>query len=504
MSGTDVRKQAVVGVAWVGGGQMVRQVVQVFAAIAFARMLTPEDFGVFGLAIAFVAFAQSMSDFGIGSALVQAKQVGQVELASSFWLNIAVFLVIVLVLLGLSPWIASFYENDNLIAIIALMSVSLLFAALSTVPTSILYREMNFPALAKAQTIGSVIGAAVGVTMASQGLGVWSLVAQPISGSLVTLLMVFRYSAWWPSFLFQWEKVKGLVKFSMGMLGVGMLNEVNRKGDDLVIGKVLGSTMLGYYSLAYQLMLYPLSQISSVFVRVLFPSLVKVNEEPEQFARGYLKAVSAIALVVSPLVLGLVSVAEDFVAVVFGEEWLPMTLTLQILCGVGVIQSITTVIGTVFMSTGRTGLMFKVSLYLTPVTIAAFLIGVQWGLEGAALAYGLVSMVSFFVNHIVAFRGTQLTMARLGSAIGLSMGLAFLMMLVVLGVAAPLANWLPELAVARLAVSILLGAVVYGLLSILFNGGQVQMLLDALRQLRHPDDDDNDNGNPVQPGEYVQ
>lgn len=481
----QLREQAVKGVAWVGGGQAVRQIVQVFTAIAFARLLVPEDFGLFGIAVAFVAFAQSLSDFGIGSALVQAKRVEQVELASSFWLNIVVFLVIAAVLLGAAPFAATFYEDERLTWVILAMSVSLLFAALTTVPNSILYREMAFPALAKAQTLGSLVGAAVGVVMAWSGYGVWSLVAQPIAGSAFTLVLIYRYASWWPSLVFNWDRIKGLVHFSLGVLGVGMLNEVNRKGDDLIIGKVLGSTMLGYYSLAYQLMLYPLGQISAVFVRVLFPSLVQVNEDPERFARGYLKAVGAIAVVVSPLVLGLAAVAEDFVAVVFGQDWLPMTETLQILCVVGMVQSITTVIGTVFMSTGRTGAMFKVSLYLTPVTVAAFLFGVQWGLEGAALAYAVMTVVSFVVNHLIAFKTTQLNMAGMMAVIWRPMVLATMMAFLVSGLLPVLAGWWgQEWITLRLIAGVVTGAILYLVLAYAFNRDQFMELVRLIMELR--------------------
>jgi PST family polysaccharide transporter len=270
------------------------------------------------------------------------------------------------------------------------------------------------------------------------------------------------------------------VHFSAGVLGANILNYANRRSDDLLIGKFLGSGPLGYYSLAYQLMLYPLTQVSSVIVRVLFPTLSQLQDDLGRFRSIYLEAVSAIAMVTFPMMLGLLAISHDFIVIVFGEKWLPMELVLKIFCVIGLLQSVGTTVGTIYMSTGKTALGFYVTLTFTPFIILAFLVGLYWGIEGVATAYACVSVLLFYVSLFLAFRVVGISFNSFHSAVLPQLAASLLMLLVVTLFSMFLAG--QTNALTRLVSSILLGIIVYVFTLLIIDKRKVSTILGVARK----------------------
>lgn len=460
------------GVFWTGGGQILRQIIQIAASLVLARLLSPEDFGLLGMAIAVVGLSQLFADFGIGAAIVQARHVTHTVLATSFWANVMVGGVLLLLLCALAPVVAGFYGDPRVELILMVLSSGLLISALTVVPRSLLFKNLQFGAVAKSQVLGSLCGAGLAVYLAWFGFGVWSLVAQPLTGSLVTASLTLYHAGWWPTFRFRWRRIRRLARFSAAVLGSDILNYAHRNGDDVIIGKALGSGQLGYYSLAYQIMLYPLTQVSSVIVKVLFPTLSRLHQDIERYKNAYLRSVAAIALITFPMMLGLFVVADDFVVVAFGEKWLPMVPVLQILCWVGMVQSIGTTVGTVYLSAGHPEVGFYMTLWSAPCFLIAFMIGVQWGIVGVAWAYAVTATVVVLANYVVVFR---LVTIRWSSFIG-----AVIRPLLVSGAMAALiwivqwllitSNVVPH---ERLLANVTIGAAVYIIGSLIFNRAQV-------------------------------
>jgi PST family polysaccharide transporter len=419
----------------------------------------------------FIGAAQLFANFGIGSAIVQSREVTATALASAFWANLLLAGALALGLVLAAPSIAVFYGDTRVTPLLVTLSLSLVLSGIVTVPQSILFKTMDFASIARAQVVGSLTGAAGAIAMAIVGFGVWSLVVQPLVGSTVTLLLMWSSASWWPRFVFSWPSIRQLVHFSAGVLGANILNYANRRSDDLLIGKFLGSGPLGYYSLAYQLMLYPLTQVSSVIVRVLFPTLSQLQDDLGRFRSIYLEAVSAIAMVTFPMMLGLLAISHDFIVIVFGEKWLPMELVLKIFCVIGLLQSVGTTVGTIYMSTGKTALGFYVTLTFTPFIILAFLVGLYWGIEGVATAYACVSVLLFYVSLFLSFRVVGISFNSFASLLMLLVVTLFSMFL------AGQTN-----ALTRLVSSILLGIIVYVFTLLIIDKRKVSTILGVARK----------------------
>jgi O-antigen/teichoic acid export membrane protein len=469
------------GVLWTGAGQVVRQLIQVGSSVILVRLLSPGDFGLIGMAMFFVGIGQLLADFGVGSAIVHSRAVDRVVLSSCFWLNVIVAAVLAALVLGFSPLIGSFYERRDLVPIVEALSLNLLLSGLQVVPSALLYRDLRFADLARAQVLGSLAGALAAMALAWAGFGVWALVAQPLVGSTANLLVCTLAQRWYPRLEFSWAQTAPLARFSAALLGTNIVGYMNRNVDSLLVGRVLGAGPLGYYSMAIQLMLYPLQQVSSVIVRVLFPTLVQIRDDLPRLRSAYLKAVASIALITFPIMGGLFALADDFVLVVFGPQWVEMAPLLKVLAWVGMMQSVGTTVGTIYLSMGNPGVAFRVTLVGAPVFILGLAAGLPWGIFGVAVGYAVASFSLFYYTTHTAFRFIDLTHMEFHRVLLKPLGAALAMVAALHGLAVIIGPLTPA---GRLAVGVLAGTLIYLAVSALINRGQLLEIASILRSLR--------------------
>jgi PST family polysaccharide transporter len=326
----------------------------------------------------------------------------------------------------------------------------------------------------------------VAIAMAWRGFGAWALVAQPLCGAVATLSACALAARWYPRFDFSWRKVEPLARFSAALLGTNLVGYMNRNADSLLVGRVLGAGPLGHYSMAIQLMLYPLQQVSSVFVRVLIPTLMHLRDELSRLRSAYLKAVGCIALVTFPVMGGLFAVADDFVQVAFGPAWSDMTPLVKILAWVGMFQSIGTTVGTLYLATGNPKLALRVTMIGAPVLIGGMAAGLPWGTVGVAAGYALGNLSFAYYSFVTAFRLVGLRLADLWRELAPPLGCTLAMVLVVmLGGRAVSSLDAPH----RLAVCVLMGVFAYGVATLFFNRARVIELMTIVRSLRGKGDD---------------
>jgi len=477
----DLGVRAARGVMWTGGGQILRQLMQIGSTLVLVRLLVPDDFGVLGMAMFFVGIGQLLADFGIGSALVQSRSDDRVVLSTCFWLNLAVAAFLALLMLACAPLIGIFYKRPDLVPVVAVLSLNLLLSGLQVVPAALLYRDMRFADLARAQVLGSLVGGTTAVTLAWAGAGVWALVAQPLVGSSVNLLTCWWAGRWMPRIEFSWQRTAPLARFSAALLATNLVGYGNRNIDGLLIGRVLGAVPLGHYSLAIQLMLYPLQQVSAVVVRVLFPTLVQIRNDLPRLRSAYLKAVGSIALITFPIMGGLFALADDFVFVVFGPAWVEVVPILKVLAWVGMMQSVGTMVGTIYLSTGNPGIALRVTLIGAPVFIVGIAAGLPWGIYGVAVGYAAASGALFYYTSLTAFRVIELRLREFHRVLIRPLVATLMMDAVLMAVMAQLGEMSPRY---RLATGVLCGALAYLAFTLLVNRRQLGQIYERVRSLR--------------------
>ena len=397
----SLRKKTVKGLTWLGMAQAGKQAYQFAITAVLARLLSPDDFGLLGMATVFIGFVTIFGEMGVSSALIQKQDADDHHLSSAFWLNIATGLVLTVIFWAAAPLIAAFYDKPKLTLILQFSSLNFIFASFTVIQQAILMKEMDFKSLA-IRDIGAVVASGViGVSLAYAGFGVWALVYQFLTFTLFNSILLWIFSKWRPGFTFSLSAIKDIFNFSANMTGFLVLNYFARNVDYLLIGKFLGAEALGYYTLAYKLMLVPLRNISEVIGKVMFPAFSRIQDDLDKVRTAYQKMVKAISLVTFPMMLGLFAIAPEFVNVVFGQKWEPVIMLLRIFCFCGMFQSIGTTVGNILLSQGRADLHLKLQILGTAIVIGSILIGLRWGINGVAFCYTVQTVVwTHFILYI--------------------------------------------------------------------------------------------------------
>lgn len=390
---TSLRARAMKGLAWKAFSQAFRQLSRIAVAVILARLLTPHDYGVAAMVLVFASLVIIFSDLALGAALVQRETLTEVERSTVFWTSTAVGLVFTLVGLALSGPVAAFYGEPQVQPLFAALSLSFFVTALGTTQTALLNREMDFRSLELRLMGGTTAGAVVGIVLAAGGYGAWAIIGQQLAIAVLSTILLWAFSPWRPRFVFSLSALRSLGGFSANVFGTRLLFYLNRNADNMLIGRFLGSSALGLYAVAYNVMLAPLSRIAGPLVEVLFPAFSKIQTDKKRMASLWLRANRMIATITVPGMLGLMVVAPEFVRVVLGERWDGAVPVIQILAWVGLLQSLQRLNSSVLQAVDRTGVLLRYSVVVVVASLFAFAGGISWGIVGVATAYAISSTI---------------------------------------------------------------------------------------------------------------
>ena len=389
----DLRSRIVSGLAWKVASQVFRQGSRVAVAIVLARLLTPHDYGLAAMVLAFSALVIIFSDLALGAALVQRKELSEADRSTVFWVSAAVGVAFTVIGVAVSYPIASFYGEPSVQPLFAAFSISFLVTALGTTQSALLSREMNFKSLELRMMAGTAVGGVVGIWLALEGYGAWAIIGQQLAIAVVSTTLLWVLSPWRPRFVFSVDTLRDYWRFSASVFGTRLLFYANRNADNVLIGRFLGSAALGVYAVAYNIMLMPLSRIAQPVVEVLFPAFSRLQDERKRMAAAWLRGNRLIGAITIPAMLGLMVVAPEFVRVVLGERWEEAIPVIQLLAWVGLLQSLQRLNSSVLMACDRAKTLLWYSIVVLVASLAAFVFGLQWGIVGVAAAYAASSTV---------------------------------------------------------------------------------------------------------------
>lgn len=397
-------QEAISGIRWIALARIVKQILQFITILVLARILQPEDFGLLAAAMIVIGLLNIFRDLGIAASIIQKKNPTQNLISSLFWINVFVGISIAVLLVFIANPISRFFNTSELIPILQALAFNFIISSTSVIHQSLLEKELKFELIAKFDTLSAILGSVAGIGFAFFGFGVWSLVIQVMVTTFVFSLLIWVRKVWKPSLIIDFGELKSVVGFSSNLFGFNLLNYLVRNSDYLLIQKYLGERLLGYYNLAYRIMLYPLENISAIVSRVMFPYYSKIQVNNADYRISYLKITNSIALITFPMMLWLMSSSEMFVLVLLGDKWSQVINLLVVLAPVGLIQSIYTPAGVIFQSKGRTDWWFRWGLLTAVLTISAFIVGLNWGIIGVAIAYLIVTVLTFYPGLSIPFR----------------------------------------------------------------------------------------------------
>jgi O-antigen/teichoic acid export membrane protein len=476
----SIKQSASSGIKWSLVSQIGRQVMQFVTTAVLARFLSPADFGLVGMATIVTGFISIFNDLGTSAAIIQRQQISDSLVSTLFWVNGIIGLLASLMLMVCAPFVASFYQEPRVTEVLRVLALTFIISGFSIAHKAILEKKIAFNILAKIEIIAVLLASITGISSAFFGLGVWSLVIQTVVIVSITSILLWSASQWKPQFVFCLSDLKEVSSYSLNLAGFNIFNYFVRNGDYILIGKFLGSQDLGYYTLAYRLMLYPIQNVSAVIGRVMFPILSQIQDDNAKFRSIYLKAIAKISLISFPIMTGLWVLSEPFILGIFGQQWRPVIILLMILSPVGMIQSIATTLGCIYNVKGRTDWLFIWGLVTGFLAIIAFVIGLHWGIIGVASAYAIYYI--FLVTYpcfAIPFRLIELPMSEFGLVIWRPLLASVLMFIIILGIKLLLPAYLSSIWILAILVPM-------GIISYLFGSWWInrQQLLEVIKFIK--------------------
>lgn len=455
----NLTQRTLKSMGWTAGSRVGSQIAQ-FAITAFlARLLVPADFGLVQMYVVFTGFAMLFVDLGFVGALVQRKEIDERHLSSAFWLNLASSTGVAVLIAALSPALAAFYGESQLVPLTIVASLNFIIAAPALVQIAQLRRALNFRFLAITDIAATVVSGVVAIAAALAGLGVWSLVLLMVISSATRTSILWFSSDWRPKWLVDRTAVRELWHFGGNLIGSYSLTYWARNADNLLIGKFIGLTQLGLYSRAYNLMLLPVQQPSQIATNVMFSSLSGIQEDRKRVKRAYLRAVGLIATLTFPVLTGLLVLSERFIGVVYGDKWLDAAPLLSVLCIAGMVQSVQLTSYWLYGSQGRPDLLFRWNLIAFPCVLGSFVVGLHWGTLGVTIAYTVVTAVLAYPAVTIAGRQVDMSFLDLASRLRNVVLASAVMGLLVFGLGEVIPGAFPP--VVQLLLLVLVGAAAY-------------------------------------------
>lgn len=461
----SLQAQAARGLKWQAFEIVSRQVLSLVVFTTLARLLDPSAFGLMGLVAVYLAFVSMFVDQGIGTALIQRKELESQHINAAFWFNIFCSIVFCLATMALAGTVARHFEEPKLAPLLRWGSLILIVNAFAGVHGALFFRAMDFRRPMIRTAIANAVGGAVGVGMAFGGYGVWALIGQQISASVAGACFLWSASSWRPAFEFSLPHLRQLMGMSASVFATSLLWFVSSRTDQMLIGSMLGAVSLGYYAVATRISDLAKTTLYQPMGAVALPALAQLQEDRERLRVAVARSMEVNALVSFPCLLGLSAVAPVFVPLLLGTQWQPGGILLQIMALYVLANGLQGVIHYTILATGGPGIFLVINVLHAIGVVAACYVGVTFGSIGVVTGLLLNELFMNVPRTYALYRRTGITPWQYYKPCAVPAVAGMLMYAAVVGSRVSLDS---EQGWFALALMILCGAVVYiGLMYVL-------------------------------------
>ena len=401
-----MRGKALAGASFLGAGQALKIGLTFCSTIILARLLTPEDFGLIAMTATVTGFLMMFQNVGLDQAIIQARRVEPDHLDALFWTGAIFSALVALAIAAAAPFAAQFYGDERIRKLMFASSMLVVLGSFNLVQFSLLNREMRFGALSLIDIAANILSFIVAISAAFVLRSYWAIWLGNLAAVLLNVIAAFSLVRWLPRRGPSLHGVGELWKFARGLAGFNIVNFIARNLDNVLIGRFSGAVELGIYDRAYRLMLFPLQNFNAPLSRVMLPMLARLADEPARYRRAYLLALQLIQMATVPGIAVAGAASGDLIPLLLGAKWRSAAAIFYWLSLSAILQSVFNTTGWLFISSHRTGALFRWGLFSCAVTAVGFAIGVHWGGVGVAVAYLCCNLGFLPVLTVWATRGT--------------------------------------------------------------------------------------------------
>ena len=392
----ELRKKTLHGAGWSFIDNIANYGVSFIVGLILARMLTPQEYGLIGIILIFIALFNTIVDSGFSNALIRNKDAKEIDYNTVFFVNLAVSLLLFVICYFSAPVIATFFNEPQLTPLTRVMGIVVVINAFAIIQRTILIKKINFKIQTKVSLVASVGSGIIGIVMAVLGMGVWSLVAQQISRQLLNTIFLWLWNSWRPRMQFSYASFKEHFGFGWKLLTSSVIDTVWREIYQVVIGKYYAAAALGEYTRAKQFGDIFSSNMTSVVQRVTYPVLSSIQDDKDKLKYGYRRIIKTTMFIAFVCMLMLAAVSRPMIEVLIGNQWGEAAKMLPILCFNMMLYPLHAINLNMLQVQGRSDLFLRLEIIkkciaVIPLCLGIF-VGIYWMLWGSLCA-GLSTII---------------------------------------------------------------------------------------------------------------
>ncbi len=419
----DLARQVSVSMLWVALGTIVSKLVRVAALFVVLGLITKEDLGVAQIALTVFVILQSVTELGLGAALVREKAVSDDDLAALFWVSVAASVVLYLVVFALSIPLAAWYDQPILAPLIQVQALGVLCFALYVVPRTLLIRDLRMGRVTFAENLAGGLSAVVMIVLALGGFGIWSLIVGEVASRLIEMVIHQVSHPYLPRFVWAPGRIRAMLSFGLLNTGTRFLSRFYTEVDYLIVGKLFTEAATGLYAFAFRTIDDIVKALVYMVNQVAYPTFARLQDQPDQLRSFLFGLARGTGLLIGVVLAFLFAFSEPVLASLGYTQWMPAVPLVRLFAVIGLLRAVLPLLGTVITACGEARYMLFYTIALSIVLPVAFVTGGLIAFEGVAVAW-LVAFppVSFMlVRRVATLTATPvLTLIR-----GVGAGLVF-------------------------------------------------------------------------------
>ena len=403
---TSLELKAASGIRWTTLNTVCITAIQFIQLAIIGRILGPEAFGLMAMVMVVMESAGIFADVGLSSAIIQRKEPKKEELSTLYWFNVIVGFIVFSVVYLFTPIIAIGFSVAEIKSLLPVAALSFLISPFGVQFQTLLRKYLRFDVIAKINICSAIAGMLTAIGCALNGCGVWSLVWGGLINVVIRtgLLIGWGWHAkWQPKLYFKWSDMHGYLSFGLYRVGAMVANQINSRADQILIGVLMGPVALGYYNIAFRLVMEPIQKINPILTSVTFPVFSIIQDDTARLKRGFFQMIRFLMSVNAPVLIGIAVVAPMAVPLLIGEKWLPSVPLVQVLSFYALVRSLGNAGGSLIIAKGKANWTFYWNIALLFIIPAVVYFSSFKG-EMIHIAFALVGMqITLFLCHYRVF-----------------------------------------------------------------------------------------------------
>ena len=393
-----LKNKTISGLFWRFGERITAQIISFVVSVVLARILLPEQYGIVAIVTIFINLANVFVTSGLGTSLVQKKDADELDFSTMFWASIALSLVLYAIIFIISPIVAKIYNNELLTIVLRVMGLKIPIAAINSIQQAYVQRKMIFKKFFFSTIIGTIISAFVGIGMALKGCGVWALVGQYLTNSVIDTCVLWITVKWKPHFMFSMQRFKSLFSYGWKIMMASFIGTVFDQLRGLIIGARYSSADLAYNNKGEQIPSLLSTNINSTMESVLFSSISKVQDDKAKVKSAMRRLMKISSFVIMPLLFGISAVANSLITILLTDKWSACVSYLRVVC----IQQCFGILNTVNMQAikaiGKSDTTLKLEFVKKPIYLAILLTMMNISPLAICIGNAVYSIITLFIN----------------------------------------------------------------------------------------------------------